>query len=176
MDPLPIDLVNVTLTTAELRLNIVRWIIASARKYFHTFSRYPMFYEHTGPKTLTLPNGRPITEYTEFRLDGPYTQQITKRETHYEIEINVLCVTTVDQGNADKIEDVLGSIHSIFSKGNFPVLRYGDSSIDDESHIGCMLLRTDKREEVRVSRFGQANPDTRVLQASVEGHYQMRLF
>lgn len=151
--------------------DLPRWIMASARDFFKENSHFPLFFEHTGDKTLK----GPITKYAEFRLDGPFATKVTKNETYYDIEINILCIATLNESYADDLEEVLGDFMSIFAIGWFHVFRYGDHDVDDQSKVGCMILSTGKHEEIRVSRFGQANPDTRVLQASVEAHYQMRL-
>jgi len=154
--------------------DMVRWIIASCRAFF--FNRrqgYTLFFENIGAKNLKDTSGKEVPYYAEFRVDGPGVRQLTKREYVWEIEINVLLHGAVDVRYSDEIEKMLGVFAAAFEDA-IPVYRYGDGVRDDQSQIGCLRLFSEKGEEVQVSRFGQANPDTKLTQASVDGRYRMR--
>jgi len=155
--------------------DLPRWIMASCRHFFHDRrSNFPMYFEHAGTKDLRTDSGGKIVDYFEFRLDGPFMQQQSKKETEYQIEINILCISNTRPKFTDQIEVMVGIAAASFELV-VPVFRYGDQPQDDQSYVGCLRLSQDKNEQVRVSRFGQANPDTQVIQASVEGHYIMKL-
>ena len=155
--------------------SIPRWIMASCRHFFHDRrGQFSMFFEHAGSKDLRTDAGGKIVDYFEFRLDGPFSQQHSKNETEYAVEINILCISNLKTKYTDQIEIMVGIAAASFEL-NIPVFRFGDQPQDDQSLVGCLKLVQGKNEQVRVSRFGQANPDTQVIQASVEGHYTMRL-
>jgi hypothetical protein len=155
--------------------NLPRWIMASCRKHFWDRRQgIPIYFEHTGDKVLTDSNGKPIRNYCEFRLDGPYEQQNNRIEFEYDIEINILCLSTLDDKYSDLIEQTLGIMAAAFTNC-INVYRYGDGVDDDGTRVGTLILQQEKGERINVNRFGQANAATRILQASVEGHYRMTL-
>jgi len=155
--------------------NIVRWIVASCRTFFNTRKgNYPLFFENTGPKKLQDAQGNPIASYAEFRVNGPYYRKITTTEEFYDVELNVLCHTGINNTDSDEIERMLGTYFSAFAP-TIPILRYGNGLSDDQSQIGCLMLYGEKGDQIRVSRFGQANPDTKLAQGSIDGSYRMRL-
>lgn len=155
--------------------NIVRWLVASCRAYFKSRQGiYPLFFENTGPKNLIDSNGQPINSYGEFRIEGPYIRYVTTNETWYEVELNILCHTGINAANSDEIERMVGLYAAAFAN-SIPVMKFGNSEGDDRTvQVGCLILLDNKGEQVRVSRFGQANPDTKLSQASIDGTYRMR--
>lgn len=157
--------------------NMVRWIVASVRTFFNSRrGDYHLYYENVGKKDLKDSNGRPITVYGQLRIDGPYIRTPTSNETQYEIEVNVLCQSNVDNTNADVIEAMLGQFVTAYEYA-IPVMKYGNGPSDDRTvQVGCLVQIADKGEQIRVNRFGQANPDTPLAQASIDGSYRMRLF
>lgn len=163
--------------------DINRWINASCRDFFNSNRTpnamgalpIPLYFEATGAKNLIdVTTGKPIMDYAEFRLDGPFRQQMTATETWYDIEINILCISLVRDDYSDQLEVTLGVFATAFQYC-IPVFKYGDLPQDDQTKIENLILLQDKNEQVRVSRFGQANPDTRLVQGSVEGHYRLKL-
>lgn len=152
-----------------------RWIMASCRVFFdQRRGRWPMFFMHTAQKDLKKDSGQAITSYFEFRLDGPYIQQLTANETRYTIEINILCIANVDPKFSDQMEMMLGQMAAAFAPV-IPFFRFGDQPQDTRTQIGCLVLLQEKNDSVIISRFNQANPATEIIQASVEGHYEFRL-
>lgn len=156
---------------------MVRWIVASCRKYFDSNrGDVPLFYENTGPKRMLDSSGKPLKSYAEFRIDGPYYRRLSAYETYYDIDLNVLCHTGIDTLYSDEIERMLGIFAVAFTEA-IPVYKYGRDvmGVDDSSRVGCLIRLDGKNEAVRVSRFGQANPDTPLAQASVDGTYRMKM-
>jgi hypothetical protein len=154
--------------------DMVRWIMASCRSFFYERRNgIPLFFENTGPKTLLDAAGNPTKTYGEFRLEGPYFRQVNAVEQQYDIVINILVHTGINVTDSDEIERALGSFASIY-QSVIPVYRYGNGIGDDQTFVGCLQLLVTKGDEVKVSRFGQANPDTRLAQASIDGNYRMK--
>jgi len=153
--------------------NMSRYIMASVRVHFsQKLVTYPIYYEHTNPKNLIDSNGKEIRDYYEFRLDGPYKRKLQGPDTWYYVEINILIQSLVDPKYADRIEEMIDEATSGFAEG-IPVYKYVDT--DPPEYVGCLELLEDDNEQIHCNRFAQANPDTKVLQASVEGHYRMKL-
>ncbi len=154
-------------------LNMNRWIMASCRTWFENNKQnnIKIFYEYFKHKDVTE------QQYAEFRLNGPDYQLITKSEGRYDVDINLLVTQVLNDGNTDEIELLIGSIAVCFAEC-IPVYKYGsiDNLVNDGSLIGNLVRVNEKNGEVNVSRFGQANPDTLISQASIDSRYTMRLF
>ena len=154
--------------------DLPRWIMSSCRTYFdQRRGRWPMYFMHQAQKDLKKGHGQAVVSYFEFRLDGPYIQTMTSNETKYTIEINILCISNVDNKFTDEMEMMLGQMASAFGPV-IPFYRFGDQPQDTRTQVGCLLLLQEKNESVIISRFNQANPATEIIQASVEGHYEYR--
>lgn len=133
----------------------------------------PLFFENSGAKNLKDSHGEPYTSYAEFRMDGPFIRRVTRNEIHWDVEINILVHAGISLRYSDEIETVLGIMAAAYEY-SIPVYKYGDNVGDDQSQIGCLIIVTEKGEDIEVSRFGQVNPDTKLAQASIDGHYKMR--
>jgi hypothetical protein len=157
--------------------NMVRWIVASCRVFFAARrGSYSLFFENIGPKDLKDIHGQSIPLYGQFRIDGPYIHTPTKNEIWYDVEINILCQSVIDNRDSDLIEQMIGTFAAAYEYA-IPVMKYGDNEGDDSTvQIGCLIQLLEKGEQIRVNRFGQANPDTKLAQASIDGSYRMRLF
>lgn len=154
--------------------DMVRWIVASCRYFFNERrNSIPLFFENTGPKTLLDSQGYPTKTYAEFRIEGPYFKQNNAVEVQYDVIINILVHTGINVIDSDEIERALGLFASIYVNA-IPVFRYGNRLGDDQTYVGCLQTLVTKGDEVRVSRFGQANPDTRLAQASIDGSFRMK--
>lgn len=157
--------------------NMVRWITASCRSHFNDRKMdIPLFFPNVGSKRLQDELGKPISLYAEFRVDGPYYQKMNAKEERYDVDLNVLCQAGINTGDSERILYALGIFSAAFTDV-IPVFRFGRDTdgVDDQSLIGCLIRNDEKNEAVRVSQFGQANPDTQLAQASVDGSYRMRL-
>ena len=159
--------------------NMPRWIMASCRTWFnaHVQNGVKIFWEYTRHKDVTdKKTGQAIKRYAEFRLNGPFYTLKTSNECWYDVDINVLLTQNLTQGASDEIEDLIGSLFVCFTQ-SIPIYRFGpaDNVINDSSQIGCLMRMNERGGEVDVSRFGQANPDTLVTQASIEAMYRLKL-
>lgn len=112
--------------------------------------------------------------YVEIRIDGPYIKEHLKNQWRLYFEVNILCVAQEDYEDAYMINRLTGRVGSLFND-NIHVRRYGTGPEDDLGEVGCLMLVPRAAEKVQTSYFGKIRPDTRIIQASVEGHYQIFL-
>ncbi len=147
-----------------------RWITASVAKHF------AVGLEPREIKLFVEGFERPsedLNEWVELRIDGPFTEEMTRGVWRLDIEINVLICINED-AHAYRTQIVSGIITKLFERC-IDVYKYGDEEDDDGTQLGCLVLRTDGRNKIVPSNFGKVRPDTRHLQSSVEAHYQMDL-
>ena len=165
--------------------NMSRWIMASFRTWFDAtkLNEIPIFYEYTRHKNITQNETMPeAQQYAEFRLNGPFYSKVTAIEEYYDVMLNVIVTQDLNEGKADEMDMLIGSIQVCFTDC-IPIYRYGivdlsgpnGSNINDSSLVGGMLIHDDKMGSVEVLRFGQANPDTLLSQTSIEANYRMKL-
>lgn len=149
--------------------NLPRWVTASCAQFFklRIGDQANLFLEGQERRTEAL------SQWLEFRLDGPYVVELSQNYFKVNIEINMLCVAQIDLTDFYKIHKLAGIALDCFVA--IPIYKYGDGPDDDQSLIDCMIITrsTDQREAIRVSHFGRVNPDQKILQSSVEGHYHL---
>jgi hypothetical protein len=152
--------------------NWPRWIFASVTKHFDgNLNAYEIFYE--GQKR-SAENFQ--TDLIEVRMDGPYYLQLSKTEYNAKIEINLLAQAAIDEKDFHKIHRMVGVVATGFAPG-IQVFKYGNGVVDDDSLIGCLDLIQDRqnREFLVINHFGQLDPEKQIMQATVEGHYEIQL-
>lgn len=149
--------------------NWTRWILASTSVYFDTNIDLPMFLEGQERNTNDDKN------FFEFRIDGPNYTERTRDDWRVYVEINLLVQTTMIITDFHKHHKNLGVVAAPF--GNIEIFRCGNGPGDDDSLLGCLqLIQNDRtRERVVTSNFGQIEPDVKVQQGTVEGHFEMFL-
>lgn len=148
--------------------NWPRWIFASVSKHFETaLSSFKMFIEGEERDKWEK------SDFIELRVDGPYFREI-QSSWIAKIEINIL-LQVVMVNDVHLIHRNTGLIASAFTP--IVVYKYGDGVDDDDSQIGCLKLVQNIRanELLVISHFGKIKPDLPLLQASVEGHFEIDL-
>ena len=151
--------------------NWPRWIFASISQHFTDEKQgLDLFIEGQHRDT------RDKKDFLELRMDGPYITEISHNYFRIYIEVNVLVQSTKDQDSYHRIHANVGIAAAAFWNG-IKVFRYGNGIDDDDSYLGCLQLVTDARgkERIQISHFGQIEPKTRLMQSTVEGHYEMFL-
>lgn len=143
-----------------------RWISASVAQHFIAALDPIYVYLETTERFTDKKK-----EWVEVRVDGPDCQEVSKGQFHLYIEVNLALVGISNPSDGQKFDRLIGKVISNFPK-NMPIYRYGDQAVDDGSLVFCMTLLVDDREKIRVSRSGQVEPRTPVIQATVEGHYE----
>lgn len=136
-----------------------RWIKASVAKHFAAaLPSIHLFMEGEVRKSAEQ------ATWIELRVDGPRAEEVTRGSWQLEVEVSVLCCTPV-QRDVYFIERLVGMVSAVFA-ASIPVYRYGDAG----TLLDCLTRRTFK-----VNHYGQIDPKTPVVQATVEGSYYVRL-
>lgn len=112
-----------------------------------------------------------LQDYIEIRVDGPYIRENANDQWRLYFEVNILCVAQENNEDVYRLNRLTGRVGSLFE--NILVYKYGQSVEDDERQIGCLRITPRAGEKIQTSFFGKINPATRILQASVEGHYNI---
>ncbi|RLF64637.1 MAG: hypothetical protein DRN30_05245 [Thermoplasmata archaeon] len=155
----------------SLPIELPRWIFASVSKHFndsiYVAHAVPLFIE--GQLRATSEE----KDFTELRVDGPYLSETSKQYWRTYIEVNIAVQSVMDDQDYHRIHNTVGVV--VFAFTSIRVYKYGDGLTDDQSLVGCLKLITDARgkDRIQVSHFGQLDPDKRLLQATVEAHYEM---
>lgn len=148
-----------------------RWVMASAAKHFDDRKQSLFMYVEGFDRTTEQES-----DYIEFRLDGPYINELSQNYYRLDTEINILIVSMVNDQDIYRIHRHCGLVSRIFFDP-IMVYKYGAGADDDGSLLGCMQLvqSLDQREFVRVTHFGKIDPAKPILQSSVEGHFHLFL-
>lgn len=146
--------------------NWPRWIKSSVFKFVSDANAtgLKIFIEGTERKTSDL------ASYFELRMDGPWSQELSKDYWRLEVEVNVLCSAVLGK-ELYAIDRMMGEMTKILD-AVIPVKKYGD----DESQIGCLRLKTgDKYGSIESHYYGQIEPKIKLIQATVEARYWIEL-
>ena len=150
------------------KLNLPRWIFASASKFFNTIaSNNNLHFYIEGTTRQTEEQQKSI----EFRMDGPSFTEPSKDVFIIDAEINMLWSFNQDDEDFHEVERIKGVL--IDAMRDICIYRFGDGAYDDDSLVGTLKLVQDKKPAVRVNNFGQVRADVRLLQGTVAGSYRM---
>jgi len=153
--------------------NWPRWIFASVSKHFldaASAESIPLFIEGQHRDT------RLEKDFFELRTDGPTLREVSKGCFVFGLEINIIVQSAMNDTNYHRIHQNVGVAAAAFDKG-IPVYKKGSGPDDDQSFVGCLQLLQNRetRDFVEINHFGQIDKQTKLMQASVEGHYRMYL-
>lgn len=147
-----------------------RWIFASISKHFNDRKGdYKLYIEGQYRDT------KPPKDLFELRMDGPYIVEENKGYFKISVEINILVQSRMDNTNYHRIHEDVGYASNIFTA--IKLYKFGNGSMDTQEEFGCLRLKqnTQKRDRLQINHFGQINPKVRLMQASIEGHYEVEL-
>lgn len=149
-----------------------RWIHASVGKYLKqvaTTNSIPVLIEGIDDRDSTFMEA---TDRVEIRLNGPFTQEISKGYHRIHVDINVLLSSHMEgqTKNAYQLDNNLGVFHNAMD-GVIAVYRLGTGVEDDESLLMCLSPRPGKSDSIRVIDFGQIDKTDRIRQGVVDGRY-----
>ncbi|RLC68876.1 MAG: hypothetical protein DRH97_01700 [Chloroflexi bacterium] len=149
------------------------WVFASACKHFNeSITGLDVFNEGTTRANLDK------QDWCELRIDGPWITDVSHGVIQVKTEINVLVGTVIDDKNLYR--ESINHTRVIPAFRSFKVYKYGpeDDVSNDGSCVGVMVLEPlrDQNKRVEVARFGQIDPAIRLLQSTIEGHFQMTIF
>lgn len=142
-------------------MNIHKWITASLIKHFKANVSTPLYYHGENPN---LTKGK--KSYFELRIDGPSIKQPSRTYFKVYVEVNVLISVYDNEGNIYKIENLIGEISAAFNN-TIPVYK-----LPEDTLVGCLTLNKDG---IFPAKFGEVDPDLKLQQATVEGHYEIQL-
>jgi hypothetical protein len=107
----------------------------------------------------------------EIRISGPFTRDVSKDYYEFGVDLNLLFTSRYEvNGNQYDILKIVGLFHAAMDDP-IPILRLGDEPGDDESLVGCLLLRTERNDALRVFHFGQQDQTDRQKQVMIDGRY-----
>ena len=151
--------------------NWPRWIFATVSKHFTDAAiaaNIPLFIEGQHRDT------RKEKELFELRTDGPTLREVSKGCWVLRVEINILVHSTMDDQNYHRIHQNVGIASAAFDKA-IAVFKLGknDPDPDDQSFLGCLQLIQNRETQdfLEINHFGQIELKSKIVQASVEGHF-----
>lgn len=146
--------------------NIIRWINASINKFFE--DRRSTIKLYVEGEKIDLNS---FQSWAELRLTGPRYKELSKGCYSYEVDINLLISQKSDLEDTYAIHKKVG----IFAKAinnQIPVYKYGD---DDDSLIGCLILRDDVPRSVDIVQWGILDASSDIYQTSIDGFFRMEI-
>jgi hypothetical protein len=148
--------------------NWIRWVVISYAKHVDLLRRdVPFYLEGFAPNPNDIKNKE---SYFELRIDGPYSKEMAKNQWNMYFEVNVLIAVHQDDNKSYRMQEMVGIANTFFTDASVMVRKYGTGPQDDQELLGFLQLN---REKVKSSMFGKIRPDMRLMQATVEGHYDL---
>jgi len=134
----------------------IKWIQASIFKHFddNKGSLAIHFEGNDFPKKNN-------TSLIEVRTTVPLISEQSRGWYNADVLVSIL-VHTVMNGNLYTVDDNIGTVLAAFT--NIPVKKYGGG---DESMFTCLSLVPG----IRIQKFGQVDPDEKLLMSMIEGNY-----
>lgn len=114
------------------------------------------------------------TEFYELRIDGPFITQPHKNFWYCDVEINVLVQSHMNMSELYRLQEAVSPIVKAFTNA-ICVYKYGEGALDDGTLFGTLRLRPELDETIDVNYYGIIKEDTRLTQATIEGHYRMEI-
>ena len=149
----------------SLKLNLPLYILTSAGKHFtEGITGVKTFVEGAEERDLSGEN-----DWVEIRVDGPNVSEVSKDLLRVFCEINLLVCTHMDVTAPFEHVTNVGKVANVFE--DFYIYRYGG----DKSKVGMFKLQptTDVKDKIQISNMGQIDPSIKLLQTTIEGHYEM---
>ena len=153
-----------------------RWIFASTADYFKQVSagiERPILTEGIDEREAEKMRAN---DHVEFRVNGPAVTELSRGYFQLDVDVNLL-LTSMMGGQTRNAYDIVqqAGVFLQAAAGPIPIFKWGDGPDDDESLLGCLTLRSGKRDAVRVIHFGQISRDDRLRQSAVDARYQLFL-
>jgi hypothetical protein len=151
----------------QLNQSWPRWVFASVSSHFNQHRQgLPMFIEGQHRNT------RNMKDFIELRMDGPQFTEVNRGEWRIYFEVNILIQSTMDNENYHRIHTNVGIVAAAFT--DIVMFKYGNQPGDDNSVWECAKILQDvgKRQHIDIFHFGQIDTQTKLVQSTVEGHYE----
>lgn len=160
-----------SLTKLDTLKHLKRWIQASYVKAIRSSmgEGIGLFVEGEDRST------NKFAKFAELRVDGPYIKpRGAAGEFSAYIEVNLLGDSTRSPDNIYDRQNLQGYLSWLLTR-DFCIYKTGNEgspeNTDDGSYFETMLLLP--HDEIKISDFGQIDPNTQVFQCAVEAHYLM---
>lgn len=153
--------------------NLARWIFASIADYFSgiaTSLSLPLLVEGVDERESETMQ----ESHAELRVSGPFLKELSHNYWKIQVDINILLtdLMSMSQENAYDIVQWGGTFQeAMFSP--ISVYKYGANLSDDDSFIGCLTLRRNSNDTVKLMHFGQISRVDRVRQSVIDARYEM---
>ena len=153
-----------------------RWIFASAADYFKQAAdgiELPILIEGIDEREAEKMRAN---DHVEFRINGPAVSELSRGYFRLDVDVNLL-LTSMMGGQTKNAYDIVQQAGVLLQAagGPIPVRKWGEGPDDDQSLLGCLTLRSGKRDAVRVIHFGQISRDDRIRQSAVDARYHLFL-
>ncbi len=151
-----------------------RWVQASVADHFKTAADnggYTSLVEGLEERTTTFHES---PQRLEIRINGPSIIEKSANFYYFEVDANILIFSHMD-GSLDNVYDGtdIAGIMAQAASLPIPVLKYGAQPGDDQSLIGCLVLKDGSKDAINVFHFGEINALDRLRQIGVDCSFQM---
>jgi len=153
----------------SMNQNWPRWVKASVSQHFDDRRQGLKMYIEGQPRDT-----RKDKDFIELRMDGPQFTEVSKDYWRIYGEVNILVTSVMDNEDYHRIDRNVGIVAAAFT--TIRLFKYGaDNPPDDQTQWACWDLLQDsgKRQRIDIFHFGQVDVKDEVMQASVEGHYEV---
>lgn len=155
--------------------NLARWIFASVAEYFNTIATglsLPFFVEGVDERSDETMR----VNHVELRITGPLVKELSNNYYRVEVDINLLLTYQMELAGADAYAIVRGcGTFQAAMLNPIPIYKYGPDSGDDDSLIGCLVVKDASANNVNIWHFGQIGKDDRLRQSEVDASFVMNL-
>ncbi len=154
--------------------NWPRWVQASVMDHFKiaaTAQSFVSLLEGVEERTtafMEAPNR------LEIRINGPFIAEVSANFWHFDVDVNILIFSHMggQLPNAYEGTDMAGFMAEAASQ-SIPIKKYGTGGQDDQSLIGCLALKSGRKESVKVFHFGEIDSVNRLRQMGVDTSFVM---
>lgn len=155
--------------------NLARWIFASVANHFQSVASgllLPYFVEGVDERdgdTMRV-------DHVECRVTGPFIKEVSNNWHTVDVGINFLFMKQMSIAGADAYDIVrwTGKFMNVMLEP-VPIYKYGPDLGDDDSLIGCLVVKKSRNEAVRIYHFGQISKEDRIRQSEIDALYGMEL-
>ena len=156
--------------------NWPRWIFASAADHFKQAADnigLPMLIEGIDEREAEKMRA---DDHVEFRINGPAVRELSRGYFRLDVDVNLM-LTSMMGGQTQNAYDIVqhAGVFQQAASGPIPVFKFGEGPEDNETLLGCLTLRSGKRDAIRVIHFGQISRVDRIRQSAVDARYQLYL-
>lgn len=150
-----------------------RWINASMGKWFDTLKGDCHLFIEGQPLDIA---GRQF--WAELRLTGPRYYEWEKNHLHIELDLDIMCCALQNPEDQHLIHRIVGRFQNA-AHAKIPVKKYGKEVQDDDSQIGCFVLRDELAQPIETMPWGVvlhgSTEPLPALTTSLQAFYKMDL-